>query len=573
MTVKPPIQGFAEAARAVTAAGQRFELVTVSVRGQSYPAFKAAPPTLGQLFSAARQHQDQTFVVYESERWTFGQVLGQADALGAALIRRYGVRHGDRVAIAMRNYPEWIVAFAAITSIGAVSVSLNAWGTEPELDFALVDSGARLLIADGPRIRRTAQTRRRLGIRAVAVRSPAGPGEGVDNWADVLATAAGPQPADVRPDDDATILYTSGTTGRPKGAVSTHRSIVQALFGFACRTAIDVQRRPEVAVPAGQRVMILVVPLFHVTGCVPIMLSCFITGSKLVMMHRWDPEKALELIERERVTTLLGVPAQSWDMLDSVAVKEHDLSSLRLIGGGGAPAPPVLVRRLAEQFPAAGPAIGYGLTETNGYGTANTGADYVEHPASAGRPAPILELDIRNEQEQSVPTGQSGEIWMRGVHVFRGYWRQPDATASSLVNGWFRTGDIGHLDEEGFLYIEDRLKDVILRGGENIYCAEVEAVLHEHDGIRDVAVFGLADARLGEEVAAAVVLKAGSAVSAEDLADFTAGRLAPFKVPSRWFIVAGQLPRSAVGKVLKRELQKRFSSAPDGDQAARHVRS
>jgi long-chain acyl-CoA synthetase len=571
---------YEEAAAAVTAPGQIFETVAATVRGVDQRVFAYAPATLRDLFAGARGNGDKTFLVFEEERWTFTEVMAHVDALAALLVGRYGVGRGDRVAIGMRNYPEWVISFAAITSVGAVSVSLNAWWTEDELEYGLTDSGAVVLIADRERVERTGAVCARLGTRVLAVRSGrdatgAARPAGVERWEDVVEIGAPMPEAVIDTDDDATILYTSGTTGRPKGAVSTHRAVLQALFGFACRVTIEGARETapvEPAEPADaegtdadarpadptDQAFILIVPLFHVTGCVPVMLSCFALGMKLVMMYRWDPDRALELIERERVTSFVGVPTQSWDMLESPHFADYDTSSLRSIGGGGAPAPPTLVRRVSESFRDGGPTIGYGMTETNAYGPGNSGDDYLTHPTSTGRATPILEVAIRDGYGKDVPTGETGEIWMKGPNLIRGYWNRPEATAETFVDGWLRTGDLGHLDADGFVYISDRLKDMILRAGENVYCAEIEAALYEHPAVHEVAVFGVPDPRLGEEVAAVVVTRPGETVSVGDLQAFVGARLAAFKVPSRLAIVTETLPRNAAGKILKRELRSTF---------------
>jgi long-chain acyl-CoA synthetase len=551
---------YEEAAARATAPGERYEITTVAVGGVVYRAFANPPASLRQLFHTARRRGDDTFLVYEDERWSFADVMARVDALGALLVDHYGVKTGDRVAIAMRNLPEWVVAFAACTSVGAVSVSLNAWWTEDELDYALDDCGASVLIADEPRARRAQASCQRLGIRTLGVRSGSDLPHGIDRWEDVMALGASLPDVVIDPDDDATILYTSGTTGKPKGAVSTHRAILQALLGFGCRTAIERLRRPEEPEASGRPVFILVTPLFHVTGCVPVMLSCFASGLKLVIMYKWEPDRALELIERERVTNFVGVPTQSWDLLESPLFSQFDTSSLVSVGGGGAPAPPELVKRVASSFTQGRPSIGYGMTETNAYGPQNSGADYLSHPTSTGRATPILEIDVRDADLRTVPAGERGEIWFKGPHLIRGYWEKPEATAETIVNGWLRTGDIGRIDDEGFVYVEDRAKDMVLRAGENVYSAEVEAALYEHPAVYEAAVFGIPHERLGEEVAAVVYPKPGSMVTAEELQAHVAARLASFKVPSRISIVAEQLPRNASGKILKRQLRDEVAS-------------
>jgi len=548
-----------EAAAIVTAPGERFEIDVIDVDGVPSKVFKHAPPSLREVFASARARTDEIFLVYEDERWTFAEVMRHVDALAALLVDRYGVQPGDRVAVGMRNYPEWVISFAAITSIGAISVSLNAWWTEDELDYALEDCGATVLIADVERVERAQGSAARLGCRILSVRADEVP-DGVDRWEDVRDLDAPMPDVVVSPDMDATILYTSGTTGHPKGAVSTHRAVIHALMAFGCKAALDKLRRPDDAEPAGHPTFILIVPLFHVTGCVPVMLSCFASGLKLVMMYKWDADRALELIDRERVTNFVGVPTQSWDLLESPRFAATDTSSLISVGGGGAPAPPELVKRVASSFKAGKPSIGYGMTETNAYGPGHSGTDYVDHPTSTGRGTPVLDLAVRDPEGNDVPIGERGEIWFKGPHLIRGYWGKPEATAETIVDGWLRSGDLGRLDEEGFVYVEDRAKDMVLRAGENVYCAEVEAAIYEHPAVYEAAVFGVPHERLGEEVAAAIYPRAGQAVSTDELQAHVAERLAAFKVPSRVLIVDEPLPRNAAGKCLKRDLRDQLTA-------------
>ncbi len=549
---------FDEATAAVTAPGQRFETTTIEIGGQPVTAFVNAPATLRQWWATARQRLDDTYLVYEDERWTFGDVMACVDGLAHALVHDLGVTKGDRVAIGMRNYPEWICGIAAITSIGAISVSLNSWWTEEEMDFALRDSGTTVLLADLERVTRAAATMADTGLRTLVVRAGTSAlPDGARHFDDVVDRTRPMPDVEVAPDDDATILYTSGTTGRPKGAVSTHRSIVQALFGFACRGAVEKLRsaEPTSGETDGPLCFILVVPLFHVTGCVPVMMSTFAGGVKLVIMYKWDPERALELIERERVTNLVGVPTMSWDLLESPDFDRRDTSSLRSIGGGGAPAPPELVKRVESSFAQGRPSIGYGMTETNAYGPQNTGDDYVSHPRSTGRGTPILELKVIDADGATLGPGELGEICFKGPHLIRGYWNRPDATAETIVDGWLRSGDLGRIDDDGFVYVEDRAKDMILRAGENVYCAEVEAVIYEHPDVYEAAVFGVPHDRLGEEVAAAVHLRADADLDAETLRAFLAEHLAAFKLPTLVTFHTVQLPRNASGKILKRDLR------------------
>ncbi len=553
-------RSYEEATAKVTGPGQIFEITDLEAGGVDYRIFTHAPSTLREAFASARHQGDNTFIVYEGERWSFAEVMVHVDALASALVHRLGVKKGDRVAIAMRNLPEWVISFAAILSVGAVSVSLNAWWTEEELDYALADCGATLLIADPARLARSRIACQRLGVHTLVARAgdDAGNPPDVDRLEDVLTLGDVMPEVEVGPEDDATILYTSGTTGSPKGAVSTHRAVCQALFAFGC--AVDIQRERGGGGggrPSQPPSFILIVPLFHVTGCIPVMLSCFYAGMKLVIMYKWDPEAALELIEKERVTNFVGVPTQSWDLLESPRFAEFDTSSLTSIGGGGAPAPPKLVHRVEDTFRGR-PQIGYGMTETNAYGPGNFGEDYVTHPSSSGRTVPIVEVQVRDPAGRALPHGERGEIWMKGPNLIRGYWGKPEATAETIVDGWLRTGDIGRVDPEGFVYVEDRAKDMVIRAGENVYCAEVEAAIYEHPAVYEAAVFGVPDERLGEDVVAVVNPKAGQSVTAEELQAHVAERLAAFKVPHRVVFIDERLPRNASGKILKRDLRGHF---------------
>jgi long-chain acyl-CoA synthetase len=547
-----------DAVAALTGPGGMFEVTEADVRGQRMRVFKSTPPSMRVLFSLAKLRAAQEFIVYEDERWTFGRLAAHVDAIGAALVGHYGVRKGDRVAIGMRNFPEWIAAFAAITSVGGIAVLLNAWWTPDELAYGLEDSGAKLLVGDLERIERSIGAMERLDIRALAVRTQgAALPPRTDRYEDVVKLGAALPEVAIDYDDDATILYTSGTTGHPKGAVSTHRAVLSSLGAFGCRAAVQAMRFPkDKEKQSHPTAFILTVPLFHVTGCVAVMLTSFATGTKLVMMYKWDPGRALALIERERVTNFVGVPTMAWDLLEHPDFARHDTSSLVQVGGGGAPAPPQLVHRIDKSFGGKGrPNIGYGMTETNAYGPQNAGDDYVRKPTSAGRTVPVVEVRVTDPEGRVLGTNQVGEIWFRGPHLIRGYWNKPEATAQTIVGGWLRSGDIGRIDEEGFVYVEDRAKDMVLRAGENVYCAEVEAAIYEHPAVYEAAVFGLPHERLGEEVAAAIHLKPGMALSEAELRSELAKRIAGFKIPSVVVWKSEPLPRNPAGKILKRELR------------------
>ena len=553
---------FAEACAAVCAPGTMFEITEADVFGVPTKVFAHAPANVRALFALATARADD-FVVYEDERWTMPEILTQAGQIGAALVDTFGVGKGDRVAIAMRNFPEWISTFVAITSIGAVAVPLNAWWQTDELVFAVQDSGAKVIVTDEERLARlNAAGPDAVDAAVIAVRASGALPGGVDRLEDILTDGATMPDVDIDPDDDITILYTSGTTGRPKGAVSTHRALLSALLAFAARAAVGTVREPaaaDPAAPATPPAFMLPVPLFHVTGLVPVMLGSFVNGAKLVMTHRWDPDRALALIERERVTNFVGVPTMSWDLLEAETFAARDTSSLKSVGGGGAPMPPELVKRIEENFSQGRPGLGYGMTETNAYGPQNAGDDFVDNPTSTGRVVPIMNLRVTDPEGNELPTGETGEIWFRGPMLIRGYWNRPEATAETIVDGWLRTGDVGRLDDEGFVYVSDRAKDMVLRGGENIYCAEVEASIYEHPAVYECAVFGVPHERLGEEVAAHIMVKPGQTLDANELQRFLGERVANFKIPSVLTFVTEPLPRNASGKILKRELRDSLS--------------
>ena len=551
----------ADATAALTAPGQMFAMSEEVIRGVPTRVWTNAPPTLGSILELSRGHGDKTFLVYEDERMTFEEHFRAAAALARTLGDRYGVRRGDRVAIAMRNFPEWALAFWATAAAGAVVVPLNAWWTGPELAYGLEDSGSKVLFADAERLDRLADHLNAMSLATIVAR-PDGPlPAGVDHFAEVLGDPSGDAalpPAGVGPEDDATIFYTSGTTGKPKGAVGTHRNIctnLMSLFFINARGSLRAGKGP--AEPGGgrQNAYLLSVPLFHATGCHSILVANTAAGGKLVMMHRWNPERALELIEREQITTFGGVPAMVWQVLDSPDFAKRDTSSVTSIGYGGAPAPPDLVRRIKEHFPTGQPSNGYGLTETSSVTTMNTGDDYVRKPDSVGPPVPVCDVKVVDESGGDVPAGEVGELWIRGPNVVRGYWNKPDATAATFTDGWLHTGDVARIDGDGFVYIVDRAKDMVIRGGENVYCVEVEAALFEHPSVADAAVIGIPHRVLGEEVGAVVQLRPGTTATEEQLKAHVAERLAAFKVPTKIWFRDVELPRNPAGKILKRELR------------------
>jgi long-chain acyl-CoA synthetase len=477
----------------------------------------------------------------------------------------------------MRNFPEWSLAFWAAAAAGAVVVPLNAWWTAPELEYGLADSGTRVLFADAERAERLRPHYDALDLAGVVVARADDVQGDEEDFGDVVAGAPDLDalPAvDLEPEDDATIFYTSGTTGKPKGALGTHRNICTNLMSLAfvaARGGAQAGRRRDAADDgdderprrgeATQDASLISVPFFHATGCHSTLVASTATGRKLVIMYKWDPERALELIERERVTTFGGVPAMVWQVLESPSFEKRDTSSVKAIGYGGAPAPPELVRRIEEMFPGRTPSNGYGLTETSSVATMNTGREYIGKPESVGPAVPVCDVKVVDDEGDPLPTGEVGELWIKGPNVVKGYWNKPDATATTFTDGWLHTGDVARLDDDGFVFIVDRAKDMVIRGGENVYCAEVEAALFEHPAVTDAAVIGVPHHVLGEEVGAVVQLRAGADATVEELQRHVAERLAGFKVPAHIWLRHDELPRNPAGKVLKRELRDEVLAA------------
>ncbi len=549
------------------AAGQPFEMETISVEGVATRCWKNAPPSLAALAQIARMHGDKTFLVYEDERVSYDAWF-RATATLAAHLQAAGIGKGDRVALAMRNLPEWPVAFFAIVSIGAIAVPLNAWWTGAELAYGLADSGAKLLIADAERLDRIAPHRGELGALGSMLisRSLDALPEGASRLEDVigappaygdLAPAELPV-VDIAPDDAATIFYTSGTTGNPKGALGSHRNMTTNILTTAYAGVRSSLRRGEAPPAPEPAVMLTVIPLFHVTACSAGMTGVMFGGSTLVFMHKWDATKALEIIERERVTATGGVPTIAWQLIEHPDRHKYDLSSLKSISYGGAPSAPELVRKIREVFGAL-PGNGWGMTETMATVTSHTAEDYLNRPDSCGPAVPVSDLKIMDaDGVTELPVGQVGELWARGPQIVKGYWNKPEATAATFVDGWVRTGDLARLDEEGFCYIVDRAKDMIIRGGENIYSSEVENVLYDHPAVTDAALIGLPHRTLGEEPAAVVHLAPGTSATEAELQAWVRERLAAFKVPVKIVFHHETLPRNANGKILKKDLSGLF---------------
>ncbi|HEY8513893.1 MAG TPA: class I adenylate-forming enzyme family protein [Candidatus Binatia bacterium] len=556
----------AEVHAMLTAPGAPFEMEERTIRGIPTRVWKNAPPSLPAILAGTKAHGDKTLFVYEDERWTYDRHFRTVAHVAHLLRSRFGIEKGDRVAIAMRNFPEWSVAFWAASAAGAIVVPLNAWWTGPELAYGLRDSGSKVLFADAERLDRLESELPSLpGLQVVVVRDErATPPGGALHFADVI----GEVPANVElpevaidPDDDATIFYTSGTTGFPKGVLGTHRNICGNLLSLAfvvTRGALRSGTPQQPSEPGAQSVHLVSVPFFHATGCHSILVANLAAGNRLVLMHKWDAGRALELIERERVTNFGGVPAMVWQVIEHPDFGKRDLSSLRGIGYGGAPAAPELVRKIDELFPGRTPSNGYGLTETSSVTTMNVGVDYLRHPDSVGVPIPVCDVKVVDPEGRELPIGEVGELWIKGPNVVRGYFNKPEETAASFSDGWLHTGDLARLDEEGFVYLVDRAKDLLIRGGENISSYEVESALYEHPAVTDAAVIGIPHDVLGEEVGAVVHTAPGAVVTEEELKQHVAQRLAAFKVPVKIWFYPDPLPRNPAGKILKRELKQQL---------------
>jgi long-chain acyl-CoA synthetase len=568
-----PAMSIERAHQLMTAPGSAFEIEQRVIRGVPLRVWKNAPATMREVFLVGRSHGAATFLVYEDDRATF-EGFARAALVLAERLQQQGVVKGDRVAIAMRNVPEWPVAYFAALLVGAIATPLNAWGTGNELEFGLSDSGAKVAIVDAerwdriephlpqcPALERVFVARVK-GLVSNPVATPLSDVIGpVNGWSDLPQRPMPAVPLD--PEDDATIFYTSGTTGRQKGALGTHRASISTVMASSFSAQRNFWRKGEpIPKPEDrkfQRAVLLAIPFFHTTGCQAILCAAVYGGTKIVCLHRWDVEQAMGLIERERCTQAGGVPTIAWQIIEHPERHKYDLSSLESVSYGGAPASPELVRRIKEVFPLSAPGLGWGMTETSATFSSHGGEDYVRKPDSSGPALPICDMKIADDDGHALPPGKVGELWARGPNVVKGYWNNPEATAATFVDGWVRTGDLGYMDEEAFLFIVDRKKDMLIRGGENIYCTEVEDALYAHPAVMDAGVVGRSHRTLGEEPVAAVTLKPGQSVSEAELRAFVGERLAAFKVPVVIHFHAGMLPRNVNGKLIKPEIKRLFA--------------
>ena len=551
----------------LTQPGAPFEIAVAQVRGAPIRTFKSAPPNVRALWLSTAAFAARDYLVYSDERVTYAEAHRQVASIANWLISR-GVRPGDRVAVAMRNYPEWMLIYWACACTGVAVVGMNAWWTAPEMAYGLTDSEPKVLFADAERIARLDEKPGMLGeALLVATRVDILPA-GAVAWSEVVAHGGALPDVAIEPDDDLCIFYTSGTTGFPKGAQLTHRSCVSNLMNMmfagqvsalATQRATGVVPDPTVAPPIP--VTLVTTPLFHVTANNCGAYATTAAGGKMVLMYRWDAGEALKLIERERCTSAGGVPVMARELITHPDFDTYDTSSLLSVGGGGAQLQPDLVAKIDSAIATARPNTGYGMTETSGIITSISGDFFVDKPASCGRAMPTFETLVVGDDDQPLSPGQPGELWVRGSSVIKGYINRVEATAESITDGWLHTGDVAYLDDEDFIYLVDRKKDMVLRGGENIYCAEVESTIHQHPAVAECCVFGVPDDRLGEEVAAAIVLRADQPLSPDAIRAHCIALIARHKAPRYIWLLDTPIPRNANGKFLKRELRETLALA------------
>jgi len=560
----------------LTIPGGPFEVGDESIGGVTYKVFKTCPRNLKAVYDRGIEKnsffaktiigwfgdQDLPFIVYRKERYTFSEVYRRAASLASWLKNRYGIVKGDRVAIAMRNYPEFCLIFMAATAIGAVVVPLNAWWEGPELEYGLKDSEPRLIFVDQQRAYRLMPYFKQLRMPLIVARPEGKLPDDVMDFEDVSDGMSADEfpPAVVNPDDDAYIMYTSGSTGKPRGVVTTHRAVITTLISWQFPVAgllhLNKDYLAEIK-PRYQPATCLTLPLFHVTGLTQF-LCCFVLKRKMVMMYKWNPEEALTLIERERISHFTGVPSMSWEMCNLPNLKKYDLSSLTVLNSGGAARPPRHVKDLEKILGRHITQTGYGLTETAAIGAINEGENYAIRPDSLGKPTPpLVEAKIVDERGKALGNGDIGEICFKSPANMRCYWNDRRATKEIMLDGgWVKTGDVGIIDKEGFIYIKDRAKDLVIRGGENIACQEVEDAINEHPSVFEAAVFGLPEPKLGEQVAAVVMIRQGASLNQQSLKDFLKSRLAAFKIPGLIWIQTEPLMRGATGKLYKKGIRE-----------------
>ncbi|MEP5567276.1 MAG: class I adenylate-forming enzyme family protein [Halioglobus sp.] len=550
----------------LTASGAFFEIEELALNGRSYRAYKHAPSTAVEILGNARNHGELEFLIYEGERFTYNRLFQAVDALASQLQGDFEIEKGDRIAIAMRNNVEWMIAYSAATLIGAIVVPINSWGKSEELEYAITDCGANLLICDEARFRLIENTFDAMGLPAIVV--PASEAfsrpANVALFDDVLSAGQSQtyQPVEVTAQDSALILYTSGSTGFPKGVLHNHAAIGQALMNmmFLGLLVAEFEGGPrEYRGGADRETPMLTVPLFHATGLLGGFYLPMAMGQKVVMMYKWDSTEALKLIDQEKVTGLSTVPAILQDLLSHPNYDDYDTASLMRISAAGAATPAGLPELIRSRVSEPSSSAGYGMTETMAVGATMSGALFDYKPDAAGVPSPIMEMRFVATDGTVLPDGEPGEIEMRGVSCTAGYWEKPDANAETFSDdGWMKTGDIGKVDDEGYLYITGRIKEIVIRGGENIYPGEIEQAAYECPEVREVVVFGEPDQAMGEELVLVAYLDPEQDLDEDELRGFLKERLAGYKVPRVIQFVSEPLPRNASEKLHKLKVKEAY---------------
>ena len=558
--MKDPNILFEDITEQLTSSGQLFETREyINSKGIALKEYASFPDNLRGYFDFGLLHADKEFLIYDSERFLYKDVIAKAAQVGNALISE-GIKKGDRVAICMQNNPEFIFAYMGITGIGAVCVPLNSWWVPDEVIYALEHSEAKLLFGDQKRLQGLENLK---DVKKIITSYT--PDDNFISFSEFIKDHSSEWPdIEISRDDQATIYYTSGSTGKPKGVLSSQRGVISSMFSWACMSTILSEREKimgndSTPLASSESSILLCVPLFHATGSHVAFLMSILVGRKVVMMKKWDAGDAIRLIHEEKVSDITGVPTQTWELLNHPDREKYDLSSLRTLGGGGGPRPAEHVKLLDENFKGR-PGIGYGLTETNALGTLANGDEYVSHPSTAGRVVPPLtEIKIFDENWNELPEGEIGEIAIRSESNMLGYWKNEEATSECMNNeGWFRSGDMGKF-EGPFLFILDRIKDMVIRGGENIACPEVENAIYEHPDVLEACVFGIPDERLGEILCTAIYLKKGAKLDKDTLVQFLSNKLAAFKIPAIIEFSSVNLPLVASGKFDKPALRKMFT--------------
>jgi len=552
----------------LTGPGGQFEVVRAEVLGRDLLTFKNAPPSIREFWLSTAAWGDRPYLIYEGEVLSYAQTHADVAAIAAWLWDR-GIRPGDTVAIAMRNYPEWMTLYWACAAIGVASAGLNAWWTAEEMEFALNDARPKVLFADKERLARFRECAGHEDMVVVGVRLDDCPA-GVIPYAEVIAHGGAMPQVAVDPEADASIFYTSGTTGFPKGAQLTHRGCVANLLNMVFSTtaqAMAVERATGEPVPVNPPppVTLLTTPLFHVTAnnCGAYLTTA--AGGAIVLMYKWDAGEALKLIEKYRITGVSGVPVMSREIINHPDFASTDTSSLTGLSGGGAQVPPDLVLKIDEAIKTARPTTGYGMTETCGIITSVAGDFFVAKPDSAGPWMPTFEVKVVDDEGRELPQGSVGELWVKGAPVIKGYLNRPDATAETITeDGWLHTGDVARIDEDGFIFIVDRKKYLVIRGGENISCTEVEACVYRLPGVTECCVFGVPDARLGEEIGVAIHMKPGTEATSETVIAHCTEHMSKHKVPRYVWFMDDPLPRNASGKFLRRTLRDELGKQTAG---------